>query len=189
MDPTPFVPGGPSGMRCRWRSARNGNRCGRASTRETYGPHTICAWRAEWDALPLEERAKRKSMQGVPYIVAGTGLRVVDDRMEDVPRDGETPGEVIMRGNNVMLGYYNNPEATAEAFRGGWFHSGDVAVMHPDGYIEIRDRKKDIIISGGENISSVEVERVLYEHPSVMEAAVVGIPDQKWGEVHLYRRD
>ena len=150
---------------------------------ETYGPHTICAWRAEWDALPLEERAKRNSMQGVPYIVAGTGLRVVDDHMDDVPRDGRTPGEVIMRGNNVMLGYYNNPEATAEAFRGGWFHSGDVAVMHPDGYIEIRDRKKDIIISGGENISSVEVERVLYEHPAVMEAAVVGIPDEKWGEV------
>lgn len=150
---------------------------------ETYGPHTICAWRSEWDTLPLAERAKRQSKQGVPYIVAGTGLRVVDDHMCDVPRDGETPGEVVMSGNNVMLGYYKNPEATAEAFRGGCFHSGDVAVMHPDGYIEIRDRKKDIIISGGENISSVEVERVIYEHPSVMEAAVVGIPDEKWGEV------
>ena len=150
---------------------------------ETYGPHTICAWRSEWDALPLEERAKRKSRQGVPYIVAGTGLRVVDDEMRDVPRDGETPGEVVMQGNNVMLGYYKNPQVAAEAFRGGWFHSGDVAVIHPDGYIEIRDRKKDIIISGGENISSVEVERVLYEHPSVLEAAIVGIPDEKWGEV------
>lgn len=150
---------------------------------ETYGPHTICAWRSEWDELPLEAQARRKAMQGVPYIIAGTSLRVVDDEMNDVPRDGETPGEVVMQGNNVMLGYYNNPEATAEAFRGGWFHSGDVAVMHPDGYIEIRDRKKDIIISGGENISSVEVERVLYEHPAVMEAAVVGIPDDRWGEV------
>jgi fatty-acyl-CoA synthase len=150
---------------------------------ETYGPHTICAWRSQWDSLPLEEQANRKSRQGVPYIVAGTGLRVVDDEMRDVPRDGQTPGEVVMQGNNVMLGYYKNPEATAEAFRGGWFHSGDIAVMHTDGYIEIRDRTKDIIISGAENISSVEVERVLYEHPSVLEAAIVGIPDEKWGEV------
>lgn len=150
---------------------------------ETYGPHTICAWRSEWDSLPLAAQARRKAMQGVPYVIAGTGLRVVDEEMRDVPRDGETPGEVIMQGNNVMLGYYENPEATTEAFRGGWFHSGDIAVMHADRYIEIRDRKKDIIISGGENISSVEVERVLFEHPAVMEAAVVGIPDDKWGEV------
>ena len=101
----------------------------------------------------------------------------------DVPRDGMTMGEVMMRGNNVMLGSYNNPEATAKAFEGGWFHSGDLAVMHGDGYIELRDRAKDIVISGGENISSIEVEKVLYEHPAVLEAAIVAVPDEKWGEV------
>jgi fatty-acyl-CoA synthase len=110
-------------------------------------------------------------------------LRVVDARMQDVPADGQTLGEVVMRGNNVMRGYYRDPEATARAFEGGWFHSGDLAVVHPDGYIELRDRKKDIIISGGENISSIEVERVLYRHPAVLEAAVVGVPDDRWGEV------
>jgi fatty-acyl-CoA synthase len=119
----------------------------------------------------------------VPYLVAGTDLRVVDRHMRDIPSDGETMGEVVMRGNNVMLGYYKNPEGTAEAFRGGWFHSGDLAVLHPDGYIEVRDRQKDIVISGGENISSIEVEKVLYEHPAVAEAAVVSFPDEKWGEV------
>jgi fatty-acyl-CoA synthase len=150
---------------------------------ETYGPHTICAWREEWDALPVEERARLKARQGVPYLIAGTDLRVVDEDMRDVTADGETMGEIVMRGNNVMLGYYKNPEATEEAFRGGWFHSGDMAVMHPSGYIEIRDRKKDIVISGGENISSIEVEKVLYEHPAVLEAAVIAIPDEKWGEV------
>jgi len=150
---------------------------------ETYGPYTICAWRKEWNTLPLEQQAAKKARQGVAYIINGRDLRVVDEEMNDVPADGKTPGEVVMRGNNVMEGYYKNEEATAEAFRGGWFHSGDVAVMHPDGYIEIRDRKKDIMISGGENISSVEVEKTLYEHPAVMEAAVVGIPDEKWGEV------
>jgi fatty-acyl-CoA synthase len=150
---------------------------------ETYGPHTICAWHPEWDDLPAGERAQMKARQGVPYIVAGTGLRVVDPEMQDVPRDGNTMGEVIMCGNNVMLGYYRNPQATEEAFRGGWFHSGDLAVMHPDGYIEIRDRQKDIVISGGENISSLEVEKVLAEHPAVLEAAVVAFPDEKWGEV------
>ena len=150
---------------------------------ETYGPHSICAWHPEWDALGAEERSRRKARQGVPYIIAGAGMRVVDERMEDVPADGATMGEVVMRGNNVMLGYHDNPEATEEAFRGGWFHSGDLAVIHPDGYIEIRDRKKDIIISGGENISSIEVEKVLYEHPAVLEAAIVAIPDEKWGEV------
>jgi fatty-acyl-CoA synthase len=150
---------------------------------ETYGPHTICAWRAEWNAQEAGERARRKARQGVPYIIAGLDMRVVDDHMADVPADGRTMGEVVMRGNNVMLGYYRNPEATEEAFRGGWFHSGDIAVLHPDGYIEIRDRKKDIIISGGENISSVEVEKTLYEHPAVLEAAVVAQPDEKWGEV------
>ncbi len=150
---------------------------------ETYGPHTLCAWREEWDALPAAERAQLKARQGVPYLIAGTDLRVVDDEMRDVAADGATMGEVVMRGNNVMLGYYNDPEATAKAFRGGWFHSGDLAVMHPDGYIELRDRGKDIIISGGENISSIEVEKVLYEHPAVLEAAIIAIPDEKWGEV------
>jgi len=149
---------------------------------ETYGPHTVCAWREEWNALPAAERAQLKARQGVPYLIAGADLRVVDNQMLDVAADGETMGEVVMRGNNVMLGYYRNPEATAEAFRGGWFHSGDLAVMHPNGYIELRDRGKDIIISGGENISSIEVEKVLYEHPSVSEAAIIAIPDEKWGE-------
>ena len=150
---------------------------------ETYGPHTLCAWHPEWDALPAGERAQLRARQGVAYTVAGTDLRVVDREMRDVPADGLTMGEVLMRGNNVMLGYYKNPEATAEAFRGGWFHSGDLAVMHPDGYIEVRDRQKDIVISGGENISSIEVEKVLAEHPAVLEAAVVAAPDEKWGEV------
>ncbi len=150
---------------------------------ETYGPHTICAWHPEWDALPAAERARMKARQGVPYIVAGTSLRVIDEQMLDVPPDGQSMGEVVMRGNNVMLGYYRNPRATEEAFHGGWFHSGDLAVMHPDGYIEIRDRQKDIVISGGENISSIEVEKVLAEHPAVLEAAVVAVPDEKWGEV------
>jgi fatty-acyl-CoA synthase len=150
---------------------------------ETYGPHTICAWRPEWDSLPVAERSQLKARQGVAYTAFGTGLRVVDPDMSDVPADGATMGEVIMRGANVMLGYYNNPEATAEAFRGGWFHSGDIAVMHPGGYIEIRDRGKDIVISGGENISSIEVEKAIYEHPAVLEAAIVAYPDDKWGEV------
>ena len=150
---------------------------------ETYGPHTICAWRADWNELPLEQRADRKARQGVSYLICGQATRVVDEQMNDVPPDGQTMGEVIMRGNNVMIGYYASPEATAEAFRGGWFHSGDLAVMHADGYIEIRDRGKDIIISGGENISSVEVEKTIYNHPAVLEAAVVAVPDEKWGEV------
>ncbi len=150
---------------------------------ETYGPHTVCAWKPEWDALPLAERAQIKARQGVPYIIAGTDLRVVDESMSDVPADAIAMGEVLMRGNNVMAGYYSNPEATAEALRGGWFHSGDIAVVHPDGYIEVRDRKKDIVISGGENISSVEVEKVLYEHPAVLECAVIAVPDERWGEV------
>ena len=150
---------------------------------ETYGPHTICAWHPEWSALPAAERAQLRARQGVAYTVAGTDLRVADMEMRDVPPDGETMGEVLMRGNNVMLGYYKNPQATEEAFRGGWFHSGDLAVMHADGYIEVRDRQKDIVISGGENISSIEVEKVLAEHPAVMEAAVVAAPDEKWGEV------
>jgi len=150
---------------------------------ETYGPMTLCAWRMEWDALPAGERSQLKARQGVPYIIAGTDVRLVDEEMRDVPANGNTMGEIVMRGNNVMIGYYENAEATAEAFRGGWFHSGDYAVMHPDGYLEIRDRKKDIIISGGENISSVEVEKVIYEHPAVLEAAVIAVPDSHWGEV------
>ena len=150
---------------------------------ETYGPHALCAWRTEWNSLAPGDRAEIKARQGVPYLIAGTDLRVVDLRMRDVPRDAMTMGEVIMRGNNVMLGYYKNPKATAEAFEGNWFHSGDLAVVHGDGYIELRDRAKDIVISGGENISSIEVEKVLYEHPAVLEAAVVAVPDDKWGEV------
>jgi len=150
---------------------------------ETYGPHTVCAWRQEWDDQAPNTRAKKKVRQGVPYVIANTGLRVVDEKMNDVPADGRTMGEVVMRGNNVMKGYYQQPEATAEVFRGGWFHSGDLAVMHPDGYIELRDRKKDVIISGGENISSIEVEQALVRHPAVLECAVIAIPDDKWGEV------
>jgi fatty-acyl-CoA synthase len=148
---------------------------------ETYAPFAICAWPAEWDELPAEERHRLRARQGVPPIIGG-GLRVLDPEGRDVPADGITQGEIAMRGNGVMLGYLDDPEATARACEGGWFHSGDGAVMHPDGYIEIRDRLKDVIISGGENISSVEVEQVLVRHPSVLEAAVVGIPDEHWGE-------
>ena len=149
---------------------------------ETYGPHTICAEQPGWDLLGDEERAKLMARQGVPYVMAGMGQRVVDERMNDVPRDGKTIGEVVMHGNNVMSGYYRDEQATAEAFRGGWFHSGDLAVWHPDGYIELMDRAKDIIISGGENISSQEVEKVIMEHPAVLEVSVVGVPDERWGE-------
>jgi fatty-acyl-CoA synthase len=149
---------------------------------ETYGPHTFCQIQDEWEALDPDARARVMARQGVPFVHA-THLRVVDDEMQDVPADATTMGEVVMRGNNVMQGYYRAPEATAEAFRGGWFHSGDVGVMHPDGYIELRDRSKDIIISGGENISTIEVENTLYQHPDVLEVAVVGVPHEKWGEV------
>jgi acyl-CoA synthetase (AMP-forming)/AMP-acid ligase II len=148
---------------------------------ETYGPHTVCEWQAEWDALPLEEQARRAARQGQAYMIADL-VRVVDTEMRDVPRDGETLGEVVMRGNNVMTGYFEQPDATSEAFRGGWFHSGDIGVWHPDGYIELRDRKKDIIISGGENISTIEVEQAVVKHPAVLECAVVAVPDEKWGE-------
>jgi fatty-acyl-CoA synthase len=149
---------------------------------ETYGPHTVCEWQSQWNVLPIEEQAKLKARQGVGYLIAEE-TRVVDEQMNDVPADGETMGEVVMRGNNVMTGYYERPEDTAEAFRGGWFHSGDLAVRHPDGYIELRDRAKDIIISGGENISTIEVERCIYQHPAVLEVAVIAIPDERWGEV------
>jgi fatty-acyl-CoA synthase len=142
---------------------------------------TVCEPRPEHDALTPAERAVVKARQGVELITSGE-LRVVDEEGRDVPRDGTTVGEIVVRGNVVMKGYYNDPEATAHAFRGGYFHSGDAAVVHPDGYVDIRDRLKDVIISGGENISSVEVEGVLLRHPAVREAAVVGLPDAKWGE-------
>ncbi len=149
---------------------------------ETYGPATICAWKDEWDALDPQAQAALKSRQGVRYHVL-EGLTVMDPQtMIPVPPDGETLGEVMFRGNIVMKGYLKNPDATAEAFAGGWFHSGDLGVMHPDGYIQLKDRSKDIIISGGENISSIEVEDVLFRHPAVLDAAVVARPDEKWGE-------
>jgi fatty-acyl-CoA synthase len=149
---------------------------------ETYGPATICAWKSEWDERSSEERARLKARQGVRYHVL-EGLTVMNPQtMQPVPADGETMGEVMFRGNIVMKGYLKNPEATREAFTGGWYHSGDLGVMHPDGYIQLKDRSKDIIISGGENISSIEVEDVLYRHPAVLEAAVVARPDETWGE-------
>jgi fatty-acyl-CoA synthase len=148
---------------------------------ETYGPHTVCAWQPRWNALPPGQRARLKARQGVAYVIADP-IRVVDEEMRDVPADGQTIGEVVMRGNNVMKGYYDDPEATAQAFRGGWFHSGDLGVMHPDGYIELRDRAKDIIISGGENISTIEIEQVILQHHAVLECAVIAVPDAKWGE-------
>jgi fatty-acyl-CoA synthase len=149
---------------------------------ETYGPVTVCAWKAEWDALSSDDRANVKARQGVRYPTL-EGVMVADQQTGlPVPKDGQTLGEICLRGNTVMKGYLGNTVATEEAFAGGWFHSGDLAVWHPDGYLEIRDRLKDIIISGGENISTIEVEGVLYRHPAVLEAAVVARPDEKWGE-------
>ncbi len=149
---------------------------------ETYGPAVTCAWHDEWDKLPLAERATLKARQGVPYPVL-EGLMVADPQtLAPCPADGQTLGEVFMRGNITMKGYLKNPRSTKAAFAGGWFHSGDLAVMHPNGYIELKDRSKDIIISGGENISTIEVEGVLYQHPAVLEAAVVARPDDTWGE-------
>jgi fatty-acyl-CoA synthase len=149
---------------------------------ECYGPATLCAWQEDWAALPLDARAALMARQGVRYLTLD-GARIVDPAtMADTPRDGATLGELVLRGNTVMKGYLRNPDASAEAFAGGWFHTGDLGVMHDDGYIEIKDRAKDIIISGGENISSLEVEEVLYRHPAIMEAAVVARPDAKWGE-------
>lgn len=149
---------------------------------ETYGPATICAWKPEWDSLPPETRAKIKSRQGLQHL----GMEEVDvkntDTMISVPLDGKTMGEVMFRGNSVMNGYLKDEKATREAFKGGWFRSGDLGVKYPDGYIELKDRAKDIIISGGENISTIEVESVIFSHPSVLEAAVVGRPDDHWGE-------
>jgi fatty-acyl-CoA synthase len=149
---------------------------------ESYGPATLCAWQEAWDALPQEAQAARVARQGVNYLTL-EAIRVAEpEPMADVPADGRTIGEVMLRGNTLMKGYLKNPAATEEAFRGGWFHTGDLAVRHPDGYIEVKDRAKDIIISGGENVSSLEIEEVLYRHPKVMEAAVVARPDEKWGE-------
>lgn len=149
---------------------------------ETYGPSTICAWKPEWESLPLEEQARFNARQGVRYIGL-EGLDVVSTQdMKPVPADGKTVGEIVFRGNLVMKGYLKNPKANNESFAGGWFHSGDLAVKHPDNYIEIKDRSKDIIISGGENISSVEVENILYAHPAILEVSVVARPDERWGE-------
>jgi fatty-acyl-CoA synthase len=148
---------------------------------ETYGPYAVCEPQPDWPGLEVGERARLLARQGVGMLQTD-GLRVVDEAMADVPADGETLGEIVMRGNNVMAGYHDDPEATGHAFRGGWFHSGDLGVRHPDGYVELRDRAKDIIISGGENISTVEVEGALDSHPAVAEAAVVAVPDERWGE-------
>ena len=149
---------------------------------EVYGPATVCAWHRDWDALDVEQQAALKARQGVNYPVL-EGLMVADpETLAPVPKDGETIGEVFMRGNIVMKGYLKNPEATAQALSGGWFHTGDLGVWHPDGYMELKDRSKDIIISGGENISSIEVEDVLYKHPAVAGVAVVARPDETWGE-------
>ncbi|WP_027475859.1 acyl-CoA synthetase [Curvibacter gracilis] len=149
---------------------------------EVYGPATVCAKHEAWDALDIGERARLNARQGVRYHLE-RDVRVLDpETMQPVPQDGETMGEIMFRGNIAMKGYLKNPKATQEAFAGGWFHSGDLAVQYPDGYIKIKDRSKDIIISGGENISSIEVEDVLYRHPDVLAAAVVAKPDARWGE-------
>lgn len=148
---------------------------------ETYGPHTVCELQPGLAEMDVADRAGFLSRQGVSYIIADP-TRVVDDELNDVPRDAETLGEVVMRGNNVMKGYFANPDMTEEAFRGGEFHSGDVAVWHPDNYIDLRDRSKDIVISGGENISTIEVERAIASHPAVLECAVIAVPHERWGE-------
>ena len=149
---------------------------------EVYGPHTLCEWHTEWDSLTLEERAKLKARQGVPLVTC-TRVKIVDDNMNEVPHDGETSGEIVMQGNNVMMCYFNELDKTEEAFAGGWFHSGDGAVVHPNGYIEIVDRIKDLIITGGENVSSLEVEKVIMEHSAIADVAVYAKPDEKWGEL------
>ena len=149
---------------------------------ETYGPSVLCDWRSEWNALPISEQARLKSRQGVNNVI-GQQIRVVDEGGDDVPRDATTMGEIAIRGNNVMLGYYEDEQTTKEACPDGWFRTGDLGVMYPDGYIELRDRAKDIIISGGENISSVEIESALTSHAAVLEVAVVAAADEKWGEV------
>jgi fatty-acyl-CoA synthase len=149
---------------------------------EVYGPAVVNEWHEEWDKLDSAEYAAKKARQGVRYPVL-EALDVLDpETMQPVPADGATLGEVMFRGNVVMKGYLKNPAATAKAFEGGWFHSGDLGVKYPDGYVQLKDRSKDIIISGGENISSIEVEDALYKHPAVQAAAVVAMPDEKWGE-------
>ena len=149
---------------------------------ETYGPATVCIPQDDWPDLALQQRSARMARQGVHYGTLENASVKNPDTLEDVPWDAQTFGEVMVRGNTVMKGYLKNPSATAQAFAGGWFHTGDIAVRHPDGYIEVKDRSKDIIISGGENISSLEVEETLYRHPGILEAAVVARPDQTWGE-------
>ncbi len=149
---------------------------------ESYGPATFCDWRSEWDALELSERSALMARQGVRYPTLEDAMVADPETLEPLPWDGATMGELMLRGNTVMRGYLKNPRATAAAFRGGWFHTGDLGVRHPDGYVEIKDRSKDVIISGGENISSIEVEETLYRHPDVLEAAVVAMPDERWGE-------
>jgi fatty-acyl-CoA synthase len=149
---------------------------------EVYGPASVCAKHPEWNDLDIGARTERNGRQGVRY-TCQEGMTVLDpETMRPVPWDGETMGEIMFRGNIMMKGYLKNPKTTDEAFAGGWYHTGDLAVMEPDGYVKIKDRSKDIIISGGENISSIEVEDVLYRHPSVLTAAVVAQPDPKWGE-------
>ena len=148
---------------------------------ETYGPYSVNQFQRQWMECDEEERARLQARQGVGMLTA-EWLRVVDEQMADVPADGATMGEIVMRGNNVMSGYFEDPDGTEKAFAGGWFHSGDLGVMHPDGYVELRDRAKDVVISGGENISTVEVEQAIVSHPAVLEAAVIGVPDEKWGE-------
>ncbi|WP_028998686.1 acyl-CoA synthetase [Azohydromonas australica] len=150
---------------------------------EVYGPAAVCAKQEHWAALPAQERAQLNGRQGVAYPLQQAVVVLDPDTLQPVPADGETMGEICFRGNVVMKGYLKNPGATEEAFAGGWFHTGDLAVVHPDGYVKIKDRSKDIIISGGENISSIEVEDVLHRHPDVMLASVVALPDEKWGEV------
>jgi len=149
---------------------------------ETYGPSVICDWRSEWSLLPIEAQARLKARQGVGNVISQP-VRVVEENGADVPADGQVIGEIALRGNNVMLGYYRDNETTKKACPDGWFRTGDLGVMHPDGYIELKDRSKDIIISGGENIASVEIEQALASHPAVLESAVVAAPDEKWGEV------
>ena len=150
---------------------------------ESFGPATVCDWQADWEGLDLEARSAQMARQGQAYLTLENVTVRDPESLVEVPRDATTVGEVMLRGNTVMKGYLKNPDATRKAFEGGWFRSGDMAVLHPDGYIEVKDRSKDIIISGGENISSLEVEEALYRHPQVLEAAVVAKPDETWGEV------
>jgi fatty-acyl-CoA synthase len=149
---------------------------------ETFGPAMICDWRPEWNDLDQDAQSRLKARQGVGNMIAFTP-RVIGEDGSDVPADGATTGQIALRGNNVMLGYLKDPEATAAAAPDGWFRTGDIGVVHPDGYVELRDRTKDVIISGGENIASVEVEQAIMDHPAVLEAAVIAVPDERWGEV------